>query len=95
MVTSTQRVYFTVNENGNAQNPSSTPQIGLYKPDGTVHTAIGNVTQDSGIGDGFYYRDFTINDASDSSGVYSAVIQVTTDGGLTPVNVIQVTVRIE
>jgi len=94
MATRTLRLYFAINEDGNAQNPTVVPQAALLKPDGSVHTAFGNATQDAGVGTGFYYREFTIDDATDVAGVYTLAIQATTDGGKTPAGVYHATVII-
>ena len=67
----------------------------LNNPDGTVHTAFGAATQDAGVGTGAYYREFTINDATDEGGVYTLFYKTTTDGGKTPLGCYPVTVRID
>jgi len=92
MATKTLRLYCTINETGDAQNPSAGVSMRLNNPDGTVHTAFGSATQDTDVGTGAYYRDFTIDDGSDVAGVYSAFFKTTTDGGKTPLGTFPVTV---
>lgn len=92
MATKTLRLYCTINEDGDAQNPAAGVSMRLNNPDGTVHTDWGAATQDAGVDAGAYYREFTINDATDSAGVYTAFFNTATDGGKTPIGCYPVTV---
>ena len=94
MATKTLRLNCTINEDGDAQNPSAGVSMQLHKPDGSVHTAWGSATQDTNAGTGAYYRDFTIDSSSDTAGVYMAFFKTETDGGKTPIGCYPVTVRL-
>lgn len=94
MATTNARLYCSVNEDGSAQNPTAGVQMALAKPDGTMHTSFGAATQDSGVGDGAYYREFTLDDASDPEGVYTLFFKTTTDGGRTPLGCFPVMVKL-
>ena len=92
MATKTLMLGCAINEDGNAQNPTEGVSMRLDKPDGTVHTAWGAATQNESVGDGAYFRNFTINDESDPTGVYTAWFKTTTDGAKTPIGSYPVTV---
>jgi len=97
MATRALNLYCDINEDGDAQNPTGTGKgvwMMLTNPDRSEHTAWTEATQDTDVGDGAFYVEFTIDDESDVAGVYTAHFKAVTDADKAPIGSYPVTVRL-